>query len=152
MILPKCRFSCIFYTYTRAASRKQHLGWPNLRPAQTSVGLNQLIALAFMHLNQIQLPFTVSQMPSLDCSDKLHGILYHFVCFVTMRFNKLSRYLCSNATTRFLLTLCRLMGKPTVCIGENKDADQHREADQRLCFRYSDSTIPLPLKSEISSF
>ena len=26
------------------------------------------------------------------------------------------------------------------------------EADQRLCFRYTDSTIPLLLKSEISSF
>ena len=47
------------------------------------------------------------------------------------------------------------MGKPTICIGENKDADQlrgNREADQCLCFRYSDSTIPLLLKSEISSF
>ena len=43
------------------------------------------------------------------------------------------------------------MGKPTICIGENKDADQlrgNREADQRLRFRYSDSTIPLLLKSE----
>ena len=51
--------------------------------------------------------------------------------------------------------LSRLMGKRTICIGENKDADQlrgNREADQRLCFRYSDSTIPLLLKSEISSF
>ena len=47
------------------------------------------------------------------------------------------------------------MGKPTICIGENKDADQlrsNREADQRLCFRYSDCTIPLLLKSEFSSF
>ena len=47
------------------------------------------------------------------------------------------------------------MGKPTICICENKEADQlrgDREADQRLCFRYSDSTIPLLLKSEISSF
>ena len=44
------------------------------------------------------------------------------------------------------------MGKPTICIGENKDADQHREADQRLCFRCSDSTIPLQLKFEILSF
>ena len=46
------------------------------------------------------------------------------------------------------------MGKPTICIGENKDADQLRsncEADQRLCFRYTDSTIPLLLKLEISS-
>ena len=47
------------------------------------------------------------------------------------------------------------MGKPTICIGENKGADQqivNREADQRHCFRYSDSTFPLLVKSEISSF
>ena len=47
------------------------------------------------------------------------------------------------------------MGKPAICIGENKDADQlcgKREADQCICFRYTDSTIPLFLKSEISSF
>ena len=46
------------------------------------------------------------------------------------------------------------MGKPTFCICENKDADQlrdNREADQRHCFRYIDSTIPLLSKSEISS-
>ena len=39
-------------------------------------------------------------------------------------------------------------------ICENKDADQlrgNREADQGLCFRYTDSTILLLLKSEISS-
>ena len=51
--------------------------------------------------------------------------------------------------------LSRLVGKPTICICENKDADQlrgNREADQRLCFRYSDSTIPLLLKSGIPSF
>ena len=36
-----------------------------------------------------------------------------------------------------------------------KHVDQlrgNREADQRLCFRYFDSTIPLLLKSQISSF
>ena len=46
------------------------------------------------------------------------------------------------------------MGKPTICIGENKGADPlrgNREADQRLCFRYTDSTIPLLSKSKISS-
>ena len=46
------------------------------------------------------------------------------------------------------------MRKPFFCICENKDADQlcgDREADQRLCFRYTDSTIPLLSKSEISS-
>ena len=49
----------------------------------------------------------------------------------------------------------RVMRKPTFCICENKDADQlrgNREADQRLCFRYTDNTIPLLFKSEISSF
>ena len=51
--------------------------------------------------------------------------------------------------------ISRHMGKPTICICENKDADQlrgNREADRRLCFRYMDSTLPLLLKSEISNF
>ena len=50
--------------------------------------------------------------------------------------------------------LSRDVRKPAFCICENKDADQlrgNREADQRLCFRYTDSTIPLLPKSEISS-
>ena len=44
--------------------------------------------------------------------------------------------------------------EPAFCICENKDADQlrgNREADQRLCFCYIDSTIPLLPKYEISS-
>ena len=42
------------------------------------------------------------------------------------------------------------MRKPAFCICENKDADQlrgNREADQRLCFRHTDSAIPLLSKS-----
>ena len=49
--------------------------------------------------------------------------------------------------------MSRVMRKPAFCIRENKDADQlhgNREADQRLCFHYIDSTIPLLSKSEIS--
>ena len=34
------------------------------------------------------------------------------------------------------------MGKPTICICENSNC----EADQRLCFRYTDSTVPLRFK------
>ena len=44
--------------------------------------------------------------------------------------------------------------KLAFCICENKDADQlrgNRKADQRLCFRYTDSTVLLLFKSEISS-
>ena len=57
----------------------------------------------------------------------------------------------------FVLSNCNLslvMRKPDFCVCENKDADQlrgNRETDQRICFRYADSTIPLLFKSEISS-
>ena len=47
------------------------------------------------------------------------------------------------------------MRKPDFCICKNKDTDQLRgngEADQRFCFHYADSTIPLLPKDEISSF
>ena len=52
------------------------------------------------------------------------------------------------------LYLSRLMRKPTICICENKDADQlrgNREADQHLCFRYTGSTIPLLPKYKMLS-
>ena len=42
--------------------------------------------------------------------------------------------------------MSRVVRKPAFCICENKDADQlrgNREADQRLCFRYRDSTQSL---------
>ena len=47
-----------------------------------------------------------------------------------------------------------IVRKPAFCICENKDADQlrgNRKADQRLCFRYIGSIIPLVPKNEISS-
>ena len=51
--------------------------------------------------------------------------------------------------------MSRIARKPDFCLCENKGADQlrgNREADQRLCFCYTDSIFPLLLKSEISSF
>ena len=50
--------------------------------------------------------------------------------------------------------LSHIVRKPDFCLCENKGADQLRsncEADQRLCFHYMDSTIPLLPKSEITS-
>ena len=53
----------------------------------------------------------------------------------------------------FIVSRCQMslvMRKPDFCICEKKDADQlrgNREADQRLCFRYTDGTIPLLSKS-----
>ena len=67
--------------------------------------------------------------------------------------------LCGFCLERFLLPLGAWDGlrylnlvvrKPAFCICENKDPDQLR--GKRLCFRYTDSTIPLISKSEISSF
>ena len=51
--------------------------------------------------------------------------------------------------------LSLVVKKTAFCIRENKEVDQlrgNREADQRLCFRYTDSTIPLLPKSESTSF
>ena len=53
-----------------------------------------------------------------------------------------------------VIKLSLVVRKPDFCICENKDADQlrgNREADQRLCFRYTDSTIPLPSKSKFQA-
>ena len=53
-----------------------------------------------------------------------------------------------------LYYMSRVMRNSTFCICENKDTDQlrgNREAEQRLCFLYINSTIPLLSKSEISS-
>ena len=50
--------------------------------------------------------------------------------------------------------MSRVVRKPAFCICENKDADQlrgNREADQCLCFCYTDSTISLLPKYEVSS-
>ena len=62
------------------------------------------------------------------------------------------RFMCQvNFGSQFMSLVVR---KPAFCICENKDADQlrgDREADQRLCFGYTDSTMPRPPNSEISS-
>ena len=54
-----------------------------------------------------------------------------------------------------LQRLTRRVRKLDFCLCENKGADQlcsNCTADQRLCFRYTDSTILLLLKLEISVF
>ena len=60
----------------------------------------------------------------------------------------------TTTTTKHTHYLSCVMRKPAFYICENKDADQlrgKREADQRLCFRYKDSTIPQLHISENSS-
>ena len=93
-----------------------------------------------------------------------HGLIR---CLSTGRMNRRVR-LCSESSMLGSLSLNPLppddiagliyerkmspgVREPTFCISENKDADQLRgnhEADQRLCFRYLASTIPLPPESK----
>ena len=50
--------------------------------------------------------------------------------------------------------MSRVVRNLAFCKCENEDADElcgNRKADQRLCFHYIDSTIPLPPIYEISS-
>ena len=59
--------------------------------------------------------------------------------------SKMDKKLIFNSSIR-KENMSRVIRKPTFCICENKDADQlrgNREADQRLWFRYINSTIPL---------
>ena len=78
----------------------------------------------------------------------LNKVTARYVCFVVFVQDTLT-------FPSYVYYTSRIVRKPAFCLGENKGADQlrgNREADQRLCFRYTDSTISLLLKSEISSF
>ena len=93
----------------------------------------------------------------------IHPVCPSFLCFIISILG--DRREDSNGHTQLMIVLAcelshdyhqmsRVVRKPDFCICENKDADQlrgNREADQRLCFRYTDSTIPLLYKSEMSS-
>ena len=76
------------------------------------------------------------------------------VCLFCLFLVSISKHLKETPQSHTVSNLSRDVRKPDFCICENKDADQlrgNREADQHLCFRYTDSTIPLLSKSEISN-
>ena len=87
--------------------------------------------------------------------DAAHIEVFLFVSFAGSIFNKNECWIEGEKRKGSkYLNMSRVMSKPTFRICENKDADQlrgNREADQRLCFRYIDSIIPLLSKSKISS-
>ena len=90
--------------------------------------------------------------PWAVCIAQVACSVYIFKRLYTMKCNTLSIYLnfiCQN------IIVSRRMGRPAICIGESKGADQlcgNREAERRLCFRYTNSRIPLLLDSKIASF
>ena len=100
----------------------------------------------------------------VKCLNVIHKRLQTALGF--MKLVLFSRY--SNTASKYLVfrnaRLCVLqnialqvrrdMRKLTFCICESKGTDQlrgSRAGDERLCFRYIDSTIPLLPKSKISS-
>ena len=86
---------------------------------------------------------------------KIPSCNFILLVFFSFSITKSNKQRLGHKSYNNLVHMSRLMGKPTICICENKDADQlrgNREADQRLCFRYTDGILPLLFKSEISSF
>ena len=85
----------------------------------------------------------------------IHVRYYLLNCEQVMNvFSKYNSLLTLMQTCKQLFNMSCVMRKPAFCICENKDADQlrfNREADQRLCFRYTDSTILLLPKSEFQA-
>ena len=79
----------------------------------------------------------------LRCVCNLFVYSFCVVCGFTVLFNHLQRL--NEPRHR----------EPDFCLCENKGADQlpsNCEADQRLCFRYTDSTTTLLSRSKFSSF
>ena len=80
---------------------------------------------------------------------RLFVILIHVLGIATGYFYDVSNNFCKSfLRCSWRKYMSSVMGKPTYFICENKGADQlrgNREADQRLCFRYMDTAIPLLL-------
>ena len=91
-------------------------------------------------------------MQSLDNHDIIRSQTEHFsVCNSCIKPDK--HFWKRRRNISHLMSQC--IRQPTICICETKGADQlcsNCTADQRVCFRYTDSTISLLFKSKISSF
>ena len=78
--------------------------------------------------------------------------MFLFVVFMSFSFKLFIHHVLMLGNFAVAEHLSGVMRKPTFCLGENKGADQLRsncEADQRLCFRYMDSTISLLSESAV---
>ena len=84
--------------------------------------------------------------------DSVTVCTYFDLGFISFLFALMLPFVTQCDMLKLLYEPCHV--KTGFCICENKDPDQlhiNRKTDQRLCFRYTNSTIPLPPKSEISS-
>ena len=105
-----------------------------------TVDFSETIAASDLKVGRCRQLIEIMKVPYVSIEVQGHFLTIYFPGFVCTR-------------PRYQVSVYRTIG-PLVCICENKDADQLRgnsEADQRLCFRQTDRTIPLLPKSEISS-
>ena len=136
--------------------------WENQQSAQAktktqiSFAVTAKLIITFVFTTRIvQILFYLNQKfqasSSFLCLYRFVPDLYgnHIVGFPTRRLIwNLTLY--HQATALSIIFMSRIMRKSTICKCENKDADQlrgNREADQRLCFHYLDTTISLLPKS-----
>ena len=105
-----------------------------------TVDFSETIAASDLKVGRCRHLIEIMKVPYVSIEGKGHFLTIYFPGFVCTR-------------PRYQVSVYRTIG-PLVCICENKDADQlcgNHTADQRLCFRFTDSAIPLLAKSEISS-
>ena len=114
--------------------------WPKYRVSVSQDHWSSGFRFCFCHVTQWSLYF-------IFVNFKYHMEIFSKIRVMTWNLEIHRHHL------HFRNDLSRDVRKPDLCICENKDADQlrgDREADQRLCFRHLDSTIPLLSNSEIS--
>ena len=126
---------------------------------------NDIMIIIFFQVQPVVSDSPINNITEWDRGDSVHRLV--FDCIITLDKDytpeasnepgflliiELEKQATTFEWVRYYLS--RVMRIPDFCICEIKDADQlrgNREADQCLCFRYTDSTTPLLHKSEISS-
>ena len=96
----------------------------------------------------------MTKMAAMAINSKQVKQVYWYISQVSGE-RKQDHWSSSSEISNVCYMTSRDVRKPDFCLGENKGADQLRsncEADQRLCFRFTDTTIPLLCISKISRF
>ena len=172
-----CKATCLTFTYQQCFARiSVYSDTPRSEVyfVQVACMYHILVGCQWRICVYIEFPFGMYGVSRCLCyigvacvwrSKRIHGVFSKFhsnlwhICCITVATCTVLVTMKANGCFLFVdafpvLHLSHRMGKPTICIEENKGTDQlcrNCEADQHLCFRYMDSTIPVLAKSKISS-
>ena len=115
-----------------------------------------LLSMSFKPYAKCCHRFTYIQKFKIADAQEIQWVLLSFKMSIlsnVIKTNKLTCLFQCKSIIKRLKCVAAPKKTPTICICENKGADQlcsYCTADQHLCFRYTDSTIPLLPKSKIS--